>query len=85
MSEMEFARFMCVSSRTIAYRRKHMTEGVHFHLNGKRVVYHVTVAAEFIRRGGGRPLSTDDVEQVAIDEVTRRRARVALGRTGGSK
>jgi hypothetical protein len=85
MAEGEFARFMRVSPRTMAYRRKHMTEGVHFHLHGRRVIYHVAEAADFIRRGGGRPLPTEDLEQLAIDEVTRRRARIALRRAGGPK
>lgn len=82
LSELEFAELMGVSSRTIAYDRKQMTEGVHYHRHGRRVLYHVPEAQEFIRTYRGSLSRGADDERLAIDEVTRRRARVALKKTG---
>jgi hypothetical protein len=76
LSQRDFAAYMGVSERTIAYDRKEMTEGVHFHAHGKRVLYHLPEAADFIRnRSRKKPL---DTARLAVDEVTRRRARTAL-------
>jgi hypothetical protein len=86
MSEPDFARHMCISPRTLATERKDMMEGVHYHHTGRRIIYHVAEAGEFLRGRARRAVlaGTDDVERLAIDEVTRRRARVALRRTGGT-
>jgi hypothetical protein len=84
LSEAEFARFMGVSPRTIANDRRYMTEGVHYHHHGRRVLYHVAEAALFLRHFK-RPSAGDGVQQLAVDEVTRRRARVALRRSRGSR
>jgi hypothetical protein len=76
LSEEKFAKLMGVSERTIAKDRTEMTEGLHYHRHGRRVLYHVPEAVEFIRHR--KPPVAGDVARVAVDEVTRRRARVAL-------
>lgn len=76
LSQRDFAAYMGVSERMIAYDRKEMIEGVHFHPHGRRVLYHLPEAADFLRnRGRKKPL---DTARLAVDEVTRRRARTAL-------
>ena len=76
LSEAEFARFMGVSERTIANDRTEMAEGVHYHRHGRRVLYHVPEAADFIRHR--RQPGRRETAQTAVDEVTQRRARTAL-------
>jgi hypothetical protein len=81
MSIAEYARYRRVSERTVRYNLKQMVEGVHFHREGRagrRVIIQVHEAdrwrAEKVRKPNGA-LTNEDL---AIDEVTRRRARVAL-------
>jgi hypothetical protein len=76
-----FAKFMGVSVRTIAKDRKRMTPGVHFHHHGRRVLYHLPEAEDFLRQG--RVVGTEkDLERLAADEVTRLRARVVRTKMG---
>ena len=82
LSEAAFARLMGVSARTIANDRRHMTERLHYHRHGRRILYHVPEAADFIRQGRTKT-ATGDATPLAIDEVTRRRARVALRKASG--
>jgi hypothetical protein len=70
-----------VCERTCAKIRKAMTEGLHFHRVGRRVLYHDPQAVEFVERWSVRP-SSGDVEQALNDDVLRRRAKVALARVG---
>lgn len=76
----QYAASRSVSERTIRYDIKAMKEGTHFHKVGRkrrRVVIHVQEAdAWYAQRAVSR--DTASVEQLAVDEVTRRRARVAL-------
>lgn len=78
LSENEFAELMGVSQRTIANDRAEMTEGVHYHCHGRRVLYHVPEAADFIRQRKPLKARGTDATRLAVDEVTQRRARVAL-------
>ena len=68
-----------VCERTCAKIRKAMTEGVHFHRVGTRILFHDPEAIEFVEKWSMRPSSVD-VEQAVNDDVLRRRARVALAR-----
>jgi hypothetical protein len=77
----EYARYGRISTRTVRYLLKEMTEGEHFHREGRtgrRVLIHVREADAW--RAGRKPASVRacSIENLAIDEVTRRRARVAL-------
>jgi hypothetical protein len=81
----EFAPFMKLSVRKLAYYRKRMVEGIHFHKSGRRVIIHVAEAAEAIRAGELEPTRHGDIQTMAIDEVTRRRAKVALKRAKEKK
>ena len=83
LSEPEFAKLMGVSQRTIAKDRKAMTETVHFHLHGRRVLYHVPEAADFIRARGRASLGSD--ADLVVDEVTKRRARAALRKSRAAR
>jgi hypothetical protein len=83
LSEVAFAKVMGVSPRTIASDRKYMTEEVHYHRHGRRVLYHAAEAEAFLRHFK-RPLADSDIQRLAIDEVTQRRARVALRRKRGA-
>jgi hypothetical protein len=85
VSEPEFAKLMGVSARTIANDRKHMTEGLHYHHHGRRVLYHMPEAQDFIRQSRGSSSASVDVERLAMDEVNRRRARAAMKRIGGRR
>lgn len=84
LSEAEFARRVGVSVRTIKNDRKErLRQGEHYHRHGRRVLYHFPEARDFLRQLG-RGVSLDgrvDVERLAIDEVTQRRARLALKKT----
>lgn len=81
MSVAEYAAHRRVCERTVRYDLKKMIEGVHYEhagRKGRRVVIRVSAAdqwhAERIRE---RPAAVS-IEELAIDEVTRRRAQVAL-------
>src|SRR5262249_1969921 len=78
----EYAQHRCVTERSIRYEiREQMVEGVHYHRDGRsgrRVIIHV---AEADRRLAARTKQAPrGPEELAVDEVTRRRARVALRR-----
>lgn len=83
LSRQQFAALMGVSVRRVDYHRTEMTAGLHFHRDGRRVLFHVPEAEDFVRQAVARGMPSDDIEVVAIDEVTRRRARVALRRARG--
>ena len=87
LSVMEYARHARVSERTVRYLIKEMAEHVHFHRDGRhgrRVIIHVT-EADVWRAARVRPSSGEDIDRLAIDEVTRRRARVALRQAGKAR
>jgi hypothetical protein len=77
----KYAAYRAVSERSISYDIKKMEEGKQFHRHGRtrrRVVIHVQEAdAWYAQRAGERDVAAS-VEELAVDEVTRRRARVAL-------
>jgi hypothetical protein len=86
MSVDEYARHGRISSRTVRYLVKAMTENVHFHRDGRtgrRVLIHVREADAW--RAARKPARAraQDTAQLAIDEVTRRRAHVALRKRVG--
>lgn len=68
-----------VSERTCAKIRKAMTEGVHFHRVGSRVLFHDPQAVEFVEQWSMKPRLVE-VGQALNDDVLRRRAKVALKR-----
>lgn len=71
----EFAEEMRVSVRRIDQHRKKMTIGVHYHRDGTRVLFHHPEAADFLRSALVPALqSCLDTEQLAMNEVARRRA-----------
>ena len=70
-----------VCERTCSKIRKTMTEGVHFHKVGSRVLFHDPEAIKFVENWSARPSSVE-TEQAVNDDVLRRRAKVALARVG---
>ncbi len=67
---------------------KDMTEGVHFHRDGRRarrVIIHVREADRWLPQRAHVRKNQGSIEELAIDEVTRRRASMALKRTKGTK
>ena len=70
-----------VCERTCSKIRKALTEGIHFHRVGSRVLFHDPEAIEFVERWSMRPSSVE-VEQSVNDDVLRRRAKIALARVG---
>jgi hypothetical protein len=77
----QYAAYRSVSERTVRYDLSDMEEGKHFHRAGRkggRVVIHVQEADAWYAQRGSRRDVAANVEELAIDEVTRRRARVAL-------
>lgn len=70
-----------MSERTIRYDIEKMEEGRHFHRAGRRggrVVIHVQEADDWYAQRASKRDVAASVEELAVDEVTRRRARVAL-------
>jgi hypothetical protein len=87
MSIAEYALHRRVSERTVRYMLKDMTEGVHFHRDGRtgrRIILHVGEAdrwsAKRVIATSGPSSAAVDLDQLSIDEVTRRRARNAMKR-----
>jgi len=84
MSIAEYARHARISVRTVQSLRAEMTEGVHFHRDGRtgrRVIIHVAEADAW--RNARRPRqSRRELDRLAEDEVSRRRARA--GRREGA-
>jgi hypothetical protein len=80
MSIDEFATLMRVSPRKMASELKLMLEGTHYHRAGRRVIIRVSDAAEFIRSRKPMRSGHTNNDALAIDEVTRRRAKTALNR-----
>jgi hypothetical protein len=81
MSVTQYAVYRCVSDRTIRYDLQKMEEGKHFHLAGRRggrVVIHVQEADAWYKERSTERAGARSIEMLAVDEVTRRRARVAL-------
>ena len=81
MSIAQYAVYRCVSDRTVRYDIEKMEEGKHFHRagrKGRRVVIHVQKADAWYAQRAGKRDAAASVEELAVDEVTRRRARVAL-------
>jgi hypothetical protein len=83
MSVAEYADYRRVSERTVRYQVKQMTRGVHFHregLKGRRVVIQVREADRWREEAASKQTRAANIEELAIDEVTQRRARVALNK-----
>lgn len=83
MSVAAYAAHRCVSERTVRYEVKQMTEGVHYHRAGRqrrRVVIRVQEADRWHAENIPRAERQRGLEELAVDEVTRRRARVALAK-----
>jgi len=83
MSVVQYAAHRCVSERSIRYDVEKMTRGVEYQRSGRRggrVVINVAAADAWYAERGRKIDPTSSIEQLAVDEVTRRRARVALKR-----
>lgn len=77
----KYAAHRSVSERTIRYDLQEMEEGKHFQRAGRkggRIVVHVQQADAWYAERSRSIAPTSSIEQLAVDEVTRRRARVAL-------
>jgi hypothetical protein len=85
ISRDELAKRLGVSVRTVSNDHRRMAEGVHYHYHRRRVLYHWPEVQDFIRQGSAKLLGGDDLEHLAIDEVSRRRARAALRKIGGGR
>jgi hypothetical protein len=83
MSITQYAARRCLSVRSLRYDVKKMTEGVHYHRPGQkrgRVVINVEAADAWYAERSRSVAPDSSIEQLAVDEVTRRRARVALNK-----
>jgi hypothetical protein len=81
MNVVEYARHRRVSERTIRGQLPEMTPGVHYERSGqrgRRVVIRVAEADRWHAERARERSTAVGVEELAIDEVTRRRAQVAL-------
>jgi hypothetical protein len=81
MSVKEYAHHRRVSERTVRGLLLEMTPGLHFERTGqrgRRVVIRVSDADQWHRERQSRHTGNRRVEDLAVDEVTRLRARVAL-------
>jgi len=82
MSIAEYARHARISVRSVQSLRREMTEGEHYHRDGRlgrRVIVHVAEADAW--RTARRPPASHRaaLDQLASDEVSRRRARGVRG------
>ncbi len=88
MSVAAYARHRCVSERTVRYMVKSMKEGIHYHRDGargRRVILHVSAADKW-RAERERPCTSErTIEELTVDEVTRRRARAVLKQVKGAR
>lgn len=81
LSLAKYAAYRSVSERTVRYDVKKMEEGRHFHRAGRkggRIVIRVPEADAWYAERSRSKAPASSIEQLAVDEVTRRRARVAL-------
>lgn len=79
MTVKEYASHARVSERTIREQVKMMTESEHYHrdgASGRRIILHTEAADRW--RAERRPRSTTIQGDPVADEVTRRRAAIAL-------
>ena len=87
MSVREFALQQRISERTMRKHLKGMSEGREYHRDGRRIIVHTVDAEAYLDLVLAPKTEDVDADRIAIDEVTRRRARVAqkqLG-TGGRR
>jgi len=86
MSVKEYAIHACVSERTIRQLVKtEMKEGGHFHRDGRtgrRVIIHVDEADSWRASRSFVRTNKRTVEDLATNEVLRRRAKTALKKAG---
>jgi len=90
MTPAEYARHARVCERTVGYYvSEGMTEGVHFHREGRmgrRIFIHVAEAdawrASRSREVAAPKNEPKNDEELVVDEIARRRAQVALKKTG---
>jgi len=83
MSLAKYAVHRSVSERTVRYDVQEMEEGKHFQRVGRkggRIVIRVQEADAWYADRNRSVAPTSSIEQLAVDEVTRRRARVALNK-----
>jgi len=83
MSINDYAVYRCIGERNVRYDVKKMTEGVHYHRPGQkggRVVVNVAAADAWYAERSRSVVHSSSIERLAVDEVTRRRARVALNK-----
>jgi len=87
MSMRAYARHAGIGVRTVQQHRAEMTEGVHYHRDGRagrRVIMHVAEADAWRAARRPRAAARTTIDQLAADEVSRRRAR-ARTRVGAQK
>lgn len=83
MSLAKYAVYRSVSERTVRYDVQQMEEGKHFQRVGRkggRIVIRVQEADTWYAERSRPVAPAASLEQIAVDEVTRRRARVALNK-----
>jgi hypothetical protein len=81
MSVAQYAAHRHVSERTIRYDLKKMSDGLQFERAGRagrRIVIRVADADQWHRDKQRERMTTKSLDDLAVDEVTRRRASVAL-------
>jgi len=85
MSRPKFAAAMGVCIRLIDRQKTRMTKGVHYHYNGARLLFHNPEAVEFILATKKAEPPDGDLDQLAAEEVARRRNRRKRGKSSGGK
>jgi multidrug resistance efflux pump len=70
---LELAEEMRISVRRIDQHRAAMTKDVHYHKDGARILFHVPEAVDFILARLASTSREADIEQIADEEVIRRR------------
>lgn len=81
LSVAEYAIHRSVSERTVRYDVQQMEEGKHFQRAGRkggRIVIRVPEADAWYAERSRSVAPAASLDEIAVDEVTRRRARVAL-------
>lgn len=74
MTLADFAQHMCVSERRLRALTKQMEVGVHFFRNGRRYVFRVEQASEFVRTYANKERGPTTFDGQVLDELARRRA-----------
>jgi hypothetical protein len=85
LSRPQLAALMNVCIRLIDRQKTRMTERVHYHYNGRRILFHNPEAVDFILASRTKEPPEEDLEQLATAEIARRKNRRERAKPSGGE